>query len=232
VLLDWGDSGVGHPLLDQAAFLDRIPAGDVEPVRVHWNEDVAAPSAGLRSGARSVAAGAGRRGAAGADLPRVPRRDRALGARVPRVRPCRLALAHSRAGTGTVRDGLTRGQSGNAGGKWAGAAESVGPRGQPERHPARVSPWSGRLDAERAVPARTRTSGSTPRGRAGTSRAARARSRDRSWLASMRCRHPDAACPAAPRPARSSRCVGPVRHRHPRDHLRSRARAPPPRHQA
>jgi Ser/Thr protein kinase RdoA (MazF antagonist) len=38
VLLDWGDSGVGHPLLDQAAFLDRIPAGDVEPVRVHWNE--------------------------------------------------------------------------------------------------------------------------------------------------------------------------------------------------
>ena len=25
VLLDWGDCGVGHPLLDQAAFLDRVP---------------------------------------------------------------------------------------------------------------------------------------------------------------------------------------------------------------
>ncbi len=36
VLLDWGDCGVGHPLLDVAAFLDRIPAGDVAAVRAHW----------------------------------------------------------------------------------------------------------------------------------------------------------------------------------------------------
>jgi Ser/Thr protein kinase RdoA (MazF antagonist) len=35
-LLDWGDSGVGHPLLDQSAFLDRIPKASVEPVREHW----------------------------------------------------------------------------------------------------------------------------------------------------------------------------------------------------
>jgi len=35
-LLDWGDSGVGHPLLDQAAFLDPIPHGAVEAVREHW----------------------------------------------------------------------------------------------------------------------------------------------------------------------------------------------------
>ena len=35
-LLDWGDSGVGHPLLDQAAFLDRIPEAFVAPVRSHW----------------------------------------------------------------------------------------------------------------------------------------------------------------------------------------------------
>lgn len=37
-LLDWGDSGVGHPLLDQPAFLTRIPCDTVGPVRAHWHE--------------------------------------------------------------------------------------------------------------------------------------------------------------------------------------------------
>lgn len=36
MLLDWGDSGIGHPLLDQPAFLSRIPADAVAPVRDHW----------------------------------------------------------------------------------------------------------------------------------------------------------------------------------------------------
>lgn len=36
VLLDWGDSGIGHPMLDTVAFLTRIPAASVEPVREHW----------------------------------------------------------------------------------------------------------------------------------------------------------------------------------------------------
>ena len=35
-LLDWGDSGVGHPLLDLTAFLASIPADVVDPVRTHW----------------------------------------------------------------------------------------------------------------------------------------------------------------------------------------------------
>ena len=35
-LLDWGDSGVGHPMLDQPAFLTRIPRDTVGPVRAHW----------------------------------------------------------------------------------------------------------------------------------------------------------------------------------------------------
>jgi Phosphotransferase enzyme family len=35
-LLDWGDSGVGHPLLDQPAFLDGVPSGAVGAVRAHW----------------------------------------------------------------------------------------------------------------------------------------------------------------------------------------------------
>jgi len=35
-LLDWGDSGVGHPLLDQPAFLDGVPSGAVDAVRAHW----------------------------------------------------------------------------------------------------------------------------------------------------------------------------------------------------
>jgi Phosphotransferase enzyme family len=35
-LLDWGDSGVGHPLLDLAAFLEPIPSKVIEAVRAHW----------------------------------------------------------------------------------------------------------------------------------------------------------------------------------------------------
>ena len=35
-LLDWGDSGVGHPLLDQAAFLDAITSAHAGAVRTHW----------------------------------------------------------------------------------------------------------------------------------------------------------------------------------------------------
>src|SRR4051794_30400774 len=36
VLLDWGDCGVGHPLLDMSAFLDRIPSEWVAQVKSHW----------------------------------------------------------------------------------------------------------------------------------------------------------------------------------------------------
>jgi len=39
VLLDWGDCGVGHPLLDEPAFLDRVPADAVETVRRHWHAE-------------------------------------------------------------------------------------------------------------------------------------------------------------------------------------------------
>ena len=35
-MLDWEDSGVGHPLLDQPAFLDAIPGACVGAVRAHW----------------------------------------------------------------------------------------------------------------------------------------------------------------------------------------------------
>ncbi|WP_225753034.1 phosphotransferase [Actinotalea sp. Marseille-Q4924] len=37
VLLDWGDCGVGHPLLDRAAFFERIPAGERPAVVDHWD---------------------------------------------------------------------------------------------------------------------------------------------------------------------------------------------------
>ncbi|GAA1948245.1 phosphotransferase [Agromyces allii] len=37
-LLDWGDSGVGHPLLDAAAFTDRVDAEHAELARRHWTE--------------------------------------------------------------------------------------------------------------------------------------------------------------------------------------------------
>jgi aminoglycoside phosphotransferase (APT) family kinase protein len=36
-ILDWGDSGIGQPLLDQPAFLDRTPATDTATIRAHWD---------------------------------------------------------------------------------------------------------------------------------------------------------------------------------------------------
>ncbi|HEY5070484.1 MAG TPA: aminoglycoside phosphotransferase family protein [Caulobacteraceae bacterium] len=35
-LIDWGEGGVGHPLLDQAAMFENIAADQVAPVRAHW----------------------------------------------------------------------------------------------------------------------------------------------------------------------------------------------------
>ncbi|MBD3942400.1 aminoglycoside phosphotransferase family protein [Microbacterium sp. NEAU-LLC] len=36
VLLDWGDSGIGHPLLDHAAFMERMPAAAASRLTTHW----------------------------------------------------------------------------------------------------------------------------------------------------------------------------------------------------
>ena len=35
-ILDWGDAGVGHPLLDVPAFMDRAPAEMASSLREHW----------------------------------------------------------------------------------------------------------------------------------------------------------------------------------------------------
>ncbi len=37
VLLDWGDSGIGHPLLDQPAFLERVPPRWAPELRATWS---------------------------------------------------------------------------------------------------------------------------------------------------------------------------------------------------
>jgi aminoglycoside phosphotransferase (APT) family kinase protein len=37
VLIDWGDSGVGHPLLDHAAFVERLPPADLAAVVDRWS---------------------------------------------------------------------------------------------------------------------------------------------------------------------------------------------------
>lgn len=36
-LLDWGDAGVGHPLLDEPAFLERVPPEDAPRLRARWH---------------------------------------------------------------------------------------------------------------------------------------------------------------------------------------------------
>jgi aminoglycoside phosphotransferase (APT) family kinase protein len=35
-ILDWGDCGVGHPLLDHPAMLDSLPSEQSAPLRAHW----------------------------------------------------------------------------------------------------------------------------------------------------------------------------------------------------
>ena len=40
ILLDWGDSGIGHPLLDQPAFLERAPEAELISVQRHWNREI------------------------------------------------------------------------------------------------------------------------------------------------------------------------------------------------
>ena len=37
MLLDWGDCGVGHPLLDQIAFLEYLPQSEHEAVLREWS---------------------------------------------------------------------------------------------------------------------------------------------------------------------------------------------------
>jgi len=37
VLLDWGDCGVGNPLLDRAAFVPRVPVDERADVLAHWD---------------------------------------------------------------------------------------------------------------------------------------------------------------------------------------------------
>jgi hypothetical protein len=38
-LLDWGDSGVGHPMLDRSAFLDRVDRAHVAVLQDQWNAE-------------------------------------------------------------------------------------------------------------------------------------------------------------------------------------------------
>jgi hypothetical protein len=38
VMLDWGDTGVGHPLLDLPAFLEAVPPSTVDRIRTFWLE--------------------------------------------------------------------------------------------------------------------------------------------------------------------------------------------------
>ena len=76
-LLDWGDSGVGHPLLDQPAFLERMPAPLVSRVEAHWVAEWQRAVPGSDPARRVGAARADRRGASGGDLPDVSRQHRA-----------------------------------------------------------------------------------------------------------------------------------------------------------
>lgn len=54
VLLDWGDSGVGHPLLDVPAMLDRAPAAAFDALEERWALDwrTAVPSSDPRRAAQ------------------------------------------------------------------------------------------------------------------------------------------------------------------------------------
>jgi hypothetical protein len=90
-LLDWGDSFVGNPLLDQPAFLDRIASAAVAPPLARG-----LAGRGARIGPRPGLGPARphRRGPAGGDLSGLPRPYRALGASLPSLRSGRAARAN------------------------------------------------------------------------------------------------------------------------------------------
>lgn len=50
ILLDWGDSGVGHPLLDQPAFLEVLSEATATTIRGHWNRQWQAAVPGSNPG--------------------------------------------------------------------------------------------------------------------------------------------------------------------------------------
>ena len=102
VLLDWGDSGIGHPMLDQSAFLDRLSPADRQAVRQAWTDAVASGGPRLRARPGGVPARAHRRAPTGADLPAVPGRHRARRADLPRARSGGLARAGRRPRPGLI----------------------------------------------------------------------------------------------------------------------------------
>lgn len=90
-LHDWGDCGLGHPLLDQSAFLSAIPDEDRALARAHWREawSAAAPGMDYARAERVVEPLAA--GPPGAGLPGFPGRHRAFRAPLSRRRPGVLA---------------------------------------------------------------------------------------------------------------------------------------------
>jgi Ser/Thr protein kinase RdoA (MazF antagonist) len=39
ILLDWGDSGLGHPLLDEATLMRHVPEDQIQTVSDHWHAE-------------------------------------------------------------------------------------------------------------------------------------------------------------------------------------------------
>ena len=56
-LLDWGDCGVGNPLLDQPAFLERVSNAQATAIGKHWlrNLERAVPGSNPERAARLIA---------------------------------------------------------------------------------------------------------------------------------------------------------------------------------
>jgi hypothetical protein len=52
-LLDWGDSGVGHPLLDEPAFLEHVPSDAAPALRRRWHLAWEAAAPGSQPGRAS-----------------------------------------------------------------------------------------------------------------------------------------------------------------------------------
>jgi hypothetical protein len=90
-LLDWGDSGVGHPLLDQPAFLDAIPHDAIGAVRAHWLQQWREAVPGSRPRPRIGPACPDRYRSAGGHLQALSRQHRAFRATLPPGRSSEMA---------------------------------------------------------------------------------------------------------------------------------------------
>ena len=95
-ILDWGDAGVGHPLLDYTAFMRPSVDRSAAAIAQRMGDRVARGVSNIRPQPRMGPDRADRAGSQGRDLPEIPRQHRAVGAHLSPRRSAGLLAGRRR----------------------------------------------------------------------------------------------------------------------------------------